>query len=121
MPEGIVKRVLILDPDLGVVVWLGKILHDAGFETIPATSLAVARDVVGSHGIAIDLLLVGEQFVGSSVPQQIAVSLGLPASTALLLENIDEQAKVMPLPDIAQRLLDRIDAALKNGLRRSST
>jgi DNA-binding response OmpR family regulator len=64
--EESVNVVLIVDRDLGFVMWLGHALVDAGFQAIPATSAEGAMYVVEKMRIAhVDVLIIDPDLPGS--------------------------------------------------------
>jgi DNA-binding response OmpR family regulator len=51
------KKVLILDNDLGFLLWLADALVQAGFEPIPAHNVAEAEQMLPALSTPIDLLI----------------------------------------------------------------
>ena len=41
------RSILIVDSDLGFVFWLGRALHDAGYEALPAKDVPEATAIIG--------------------------------------------------------------------------
>jgi hypothetical protein len=58
--------VLIVDRDLGFLFWLGQLLADAGYETLPAVSCAEALFHIKTFGVGIDDVIVEEDLPGAS-------------------------------------------------------
>ena len=52
------NSILIVDGDLGFVVWLGRALYEAGYQSLPATSGADAIARMDQFEAAIALLIV---------------------------------------------------------------
>ena len=40
------RTILIVDSDLGFVFWLGRALHDAGYEALPAKDVPEATAII---------------------------------------------------------------------------
>ena len=57
-PKAAPVAILIVDDDLGFLVWLGLTLSAGGFVTVPATSAFQARQLVQELGIRINLAIV---------------------------------------------------------------
>src|SRR5690349_12901003 len=57
-PIGSAPRILILDDDLGFLVWLGHMLAASGYLPIPAMTDAEAKGVVKELGITVNLAIV---------------------------------------------------------------
>jgi DNA-binding NtrC family response regulator len=53
-----VKRILIIDNDLGFVFWLGQALDAAGYDTLPAKGVAEATELLAHVRGNIDVLIV---------------------------------------------------------------
>ncbi len=61
--------VLLVDADLGFLLWLGRLLADAGYDTVPA------RNVAGAHTIrhqlnpdvSVDVLVVSGSLTGAGM------------------------------------------------------
>lgn len=59
------KSVLILDPDLGFLVWLGQALAVGGYLGVPAPSVPEAIALIGKLDLMIDLLVLDPTLPGS--------------------------------------------------------
>jgi DNA-binding response OmpR family regulator len=53
------KNILIIDPDLGFVFWLGQLLDSARHHALPAKSVADAEALLDRFKVAVDLLIIG--------------------------------------------------------------
>ena len=51
------KTILIVDRDLGFVLWLGHILNKSGSVALPATTIAEAAEMVSLLDVRIDVLI----------------------------------------------------------------
>jgi DNA-binding NtrC family response regulator len=61
------QTILIVDQDLGFVMWLGNILALQGYLTLPSTTASQALKVIAELGIAtLDLLIVNPALPGTS-------------------------------------------------------
>jgi DNA-binding response OmpR family regulator len=92
--------VLIVDDDLGFLVWLGLTLGNGGFVTVPATSGVQAKEVIDELGIRINLAIVNLTLPG-------ALELGES------LRRRDKSVKVIAIQnaDAASSATIKIDAA----------
>jgi hypothetical protein len=54
-----------VDRDLGFVFWLGRALHGAGYQALPAKSIGDATTLLGQLNLAIDLLIVDPSLDGA--------------------------------------------------------
>jgi len=61
-----VKKILLIDDDLGVLFWLGETLVKAGLCALPATSCRHAEELLGRYGLSMDLVLVNPQLPGAA-------------------------------------------------------
>ncbi|PWU03313.1 MAG: hypothetical protein C5B51_19210 [Terriglobia bacterium] len=53
---------MILEEDLGLVMWLGSILTESGYQAIPATTADEALRIVAEFGLKrVDLLIVNPE------------------------------------------------------------
>jgi len=50
--------ILIVDDNLGFVVWAGRMLTDAGYAVMPAESVRHAKGLVDDHRLEISVLMV---------------------------------------------------------------
>jgi len=53
-----VKTILLIDHDLGVLFWLGRILDEAGFRAFPAKNCSDAETLLREYGLEVDLFVV---------------------------------------------------------------
>ena len=58
--------VLIVDSDLGFVFWLGRTLDAAGYQTLPAKSIADATTLLEEITAKIDLLIINSSLSGAA-------------------------------------------------------
>ena len=61
-----IKTVLIVDPELGFVFWLGQALDRAGYQALPAKSCEDAADLLKQLNVEIHLLIVGHSLPGAA-------------------------------------------------------
>jgi DNA-binding NtrC family response regulator len=50
--------ILLVDPDLGFVFWLGQALDSAGYNALPAESVRSAQELIREHKVAVDILVI---------------------------------------------------------------
>ena len=58
------KSILIVDQDLGFVVWLAWALNEAGYQTVPATGSSDAVAMLAEITVPIDLAIVNPAVAG---------------------------------------------------------
>jgi DNA-binding response OmpR family regulator len=56
---GNTTNILIMDPDLGFVFWLGHLLEAAGYQSLPAKDVARARALINRFNVGINLVIIG--------------------------------------------------------------
>lgn len=66
LPKTSPPAILIVDDDLGFLVWLGLTLGANGFVTVPATSGAQAKQVIEELRVTINLAIVNLALAGMS-------------------------------------------------------
>lgn len=64
LPKEFPPAILIVDDDLGFLVWLGLTLGAGGFVTVPATTSTQAGDVIYQMQITVDLAVVNFELPG---------------------------------------------------------
>lgn len=89
------KSVLIVDEDLGFVVWLGRALFDAGYQALPATTGSDAIARLAHFGATIDLLVVSPEI---SELAELARYLRLPQRQIPTIAATEGEGPVGPLP-----------------------
>ena len=55
---------LIVDEDLGLLCWLGKILVENGYQALPASDSRQAVVLVEQLGVKVDLVIVNRRLLG---------------------------------------------------------
>jgi len=60
-----VKKVLIVDNDLGFVFWLGQALDAAGYDTLPAKGVSEAVALLAEFKASVDVLIIRAALRGS--------------------------------------------------------
>jgi DNA-binding response OmpR family regulator len=61
------RTVLIVDTDLGFVFWLGKILSEAGYQSIPATNVSDALTMIATLELQPDLSVLNPSVPGADL------------------------------------------------------
>jgi response regulator RpfG family c-di-GMP phosphodiesterase len=56
--KGSSETILLVDPDLGFVFWLGQALDLAGYNAIPAKSVRSASDLIQQHRLVVHILVI---------------------------------------------------------------
>lgn len=56
--KGSSATILLVDPDLGFVFWLGQALDLAGYNAIPAKSVRSASDLIQQHKLVVHILVI---------------------------------------------------------------
>ncbi|MBZ5624469.1 MAG: response regulator [Acidobacteriia bacterium] len=105
------KTVLIVDRELGFVFWLGQALDRAGYEALPAKSIADASDLLGQLKLEIDLLIVSQSLGGA---REFAATLRRSQGHLKVLALIGEQEEpdsAFPEADAFERRLSNLDDA----------
>jgi hypothetical protein len=86
------RVVLIVDEDLGFICWLGERLSRAGYQTLPALGTHQAALLLKQLEVAIDILIMDQQFLDvfdvigtlSSGPRPVKIVPGRNPSPHLL-------------------------------------
>jgi hypothetical protein len=58
--------VLIVDPDLGFLLWLGQLLADASYFGLPALTVHEAKTLIGTLNLTVDLLIIDPTVAGAN-------------------------------------------------------
>ena len=64
LPHKINQPVVIVDDDLGFVVWLGQLLTDAGYQAVPAFSCLEAFSHIQQFDVKVDVVIVNPALPG---------------------------------------------------------
>ena len=56
--DGCRDTILLIDPDLGFIFWLGQALDAAGYSAIPAVNTGAARELIEEHRLLIEILVI---------------------------------------------------------------
>lgn len=60
------STILIVDPDLGFVCWLGQTLHSGGYESVPSKNTSNAARLLRELDITPDVLVINSSVRGAS-------------------------------------------------------
>ena len=60
------RTILIVDGDLGLVLWLGRMLVDAGHDAVPAQNIAEADRLMRELDLRVDLLVINPSLQGAA-------------------------------------------------------
>jgi DNA-binding response OmpR family regulator len=85
--------ILLVDPDLGFVFWLGQALESAGYTALPASNARAAIKLVREHKLSVDILVIDP-----SLPDVLALISALRKSrrTLKVVASIPEDSKELP-------------------------
>ena len=110
------KTVLIVDPDLGFVFWLGQVLGNTRWQAVPAkdfqTAMALLREL---HLEKIDLLILNPSVQGAAdFVQALRISQPNLKVAVALSENEQNPARIENADSVIRkpRLADRAAGAL---------
>jgi CheY-like chemotaxis protein len=90
--------ILLVDPDLGFVFWLGHALDTAGYNAVPAQDTRAASELIREHKLAVDILVIDPL-----LPDAIAFVTRLRRSRRSL--NVvaaipEEWEEIPPMPEV---------------------
>jgi hypothetical protein len=106
-----VKTVLILDSDLGFVLWLGRALYDAGYDAFPATGVVDAANLVSELGGKVDLFIANPCLGGAIDLVDSIRRTQRNLKVIALLDEEDEPIGQVSSPDICACKPREADAA----------
>ena len=96
------KTILIVDRDLGFVLWLGHILNRSGSVALPATTIAEAAEMVALLGLRVDVLITapGEAGVREFVED---LRLASPDLQLVGVGSAEDPSRDIPFPEAVWR------------------
>ena len=98
------RNVLIVDGDLGFVFWLGRALDEAGYQALPAKSIADATALLDELSIGIDLLIVNYSLPGAAAfSETLRQSQGRNLRVIALAEEWEESGAALASADVLGR------------------
>ena len=117
------KTVLIIDPDLGFVFWLGWVLGDAGWQALPAKGFSEATDLLSQLHMEIDLLVVNPFLTGATDFVDTSRCSQPNLKVLVVLEKERQVGPIQNADTIVRKLLrvDRVAGALWHWLGREET
>jgi hypothetical protein len=59
--------ILLIDPDVGFIFWLGKALDLAGYESLPAINTRAATELIEEHKLMADVVVI-DPFAPAALP-----------------------------------------------------
>ena len=86
--------VLILDQDLGFVLWLGEIFKEAGCQVVPALNWAQAVSIVEEFNLTVDVVVMNP---GLPWVQQVLSTLGTQGWMPKIVVLSDEKGNAVTL------------------------
>jgi two-component SAPR family response regulator len=86
------KSTLVVDDDLGVVLWAYRALQNAGHPVLPATSVSVAKELLAEFRPDLALLLIKMSLPGVN---DLAISLrgSHPGLRVLAIVDVDREVE----------------------------
>ena len=121
------ERILIVDPDLGFLFWLGHTLSTAGYAALPAKGMREACALVTQLSLRVDLLFVFPWMTGVDTFVNRFRSRHAGCTVIALCEDLDIPLYLLEYVDKCWAKPDRFDAstamewldAIENDLRNS--
>ena len=105
------EHILIVDPDLGFLFWLGETLNMAGYAALPAKSMREASALVTQLSVRVDLLLVFPWVPGVDTFVNRFRIRHQGCTVIALCENLDVPLYLLEYVDKCWAKPDRFDAA----------
>ena len=106
-----IRTVLIVDPELGFVFWLGQALDRAGYQALPAKGCEDAAELLKQLNVEIDLLIVGQSLAGAcAFADDLRHSQGHLKVISAIGDG-DEPSVAFPGADASQFMLSGVDEA----------
>ena len=97
---------LIVDDDVGFIIWLGEMLTESGYQAIPALHCRQALTLVKKLALRVDVLVVNPELRGAKQAMK-TLSSGQPSLRVVLIRD---PAKSGPAPDSIHPTLERPSA-----------
>src|ERR1700681_144903 len=108
-----IKTVLIVDPELGFVFWLGQALDRAGYQALPARNCEDATELLKQLNVEIHLLIVGHSVMGAAAfAEALRHSQGHLKVIAVIGDG-EEPVSPFPGADASQLMLSKVNEASK--------
>lgn len=106
-----IRTVLIVDPELGFVFWLGQALDRAGYQALPAKSCEDAAELLKQLNVEIDLLIVGHSLAGAGAFADALRHSQGHLKVISVIGDADEPSAAFPGADASQFMLSGVDEA----------
>ena len=104
-----IRTILIIDPELGFVFWLGQALDKAGYQALPAKNCEDAGELLKLLKVEIHLLIIGHAVAGARVfAETLRQSQGHLKVIAVVGDE-DEPAASFPEANASRVMLSGID------------
>jgi DNA-binding NtrC family response regulator len=97
---------LIVDDDVGFILWLGEMVTASGYQAIPALECRQALTLVKKLALRIDVLVVNPQLRGAARAMKVLAS----EHPRLRVVLIRDPAAPGPVPDSTHATLERPSA-----------
>ena len=105
------RTVLIVDPELGFVFWLGQALDRAGYQALPAKSCEDATELLKQLNVEIDLLIVGHSLAGAGAFAAALRHSQGHLKVITVISDGEEPNSAFPGADATQFMLSGVDKA----------
>jgi hypothetical protein len=97
---------LIVDDDVGFILWLGEMITASGYQAVPALECRQAMTLVKKLALRVDVLVVNPKLPGAARAVK-ALESGHPRLRVVLIQDPSETG---PKPDSKRAILERPSA-----------
>jgi DNA-binding NtrC family response regulator len=97
---------LIVDDDVGFILWLGEMLTESGYQAVPALNCRQALTLVKKLSVRVDVLVVNPELQGAARAMKLLAS----QHPKLRVVLIRDPSTPGPVPDSAHATLERPSA-----------
>ena len=96
------KTVIIVENDLGFAFWLGHTLDGAGYNALPAVSVAAANSLVAELGIVVDLVVINAGVADSASFISNLRTVRPACRVIVLMDDPDDPPPLFPYVDLVE-------------------
>ena len=93
-PRG--ETVLVIDEDLAFVLWLGKLLSEGGYKTVPGLNCQEALSLIRELNATVDAVIVDPNLTGVTEMLQSLGSADSPLRIVFTEESPDDVTQALP-------------------------
>jgi DNA-binding NtrC family response regulator len=97
---------LIVDDDVGFIMWLGEMITESGYQAVPALQCRQALTLVKKLALRIDVLVVNPELRGAARAMKVLAS----EHPSLRVVLIRDPSTPSPVPDSNHATLERPSA-----------